>query len=64
MPVTPTYLDNAATTPVRQEVLDAMLPYLGHDRFGNPSSAHQVGRSARAGLELARQQVADALGVE
>jgi cysteine desulfurase len=64
MPATPTYLDHAATTPVRPEVLDAMLPYLGHDRFGNPSSAHQVGRSARAGLELARQQVADALGVD
>jgi len=64
MPAAPIYLDHAATTPVRQEVLDAMLPYLGHDRFGNPSSAHQVGRSARAGLELARQQVADALGVD
>ena len=64
MPATPTYLDYAATTPVRPEVLDAMLPYLGHDRFGNPSSAHQVGRAARAGLELARQQVADALGAD
>ena len=64
MPAAPTYLDHAATTPVRPEVLDAMLPYLGHDRFGNPSSAHQVGRSARAGLELARQQIADALGVD
>lgn len=62
MPSPPVYLDHAATTPVRPEVLEAMLPYLGRDRFGNPSSAHQVGRTARAGLELARQQVADALG--
>jgi len=64
MPSAPVYLDHAATTPVRPEVLEAMLPYLGRDRFGNPSSAHQIGRRARAGLELARQQVADALGVE
>jgi cysteine desulfurase len=64
MPSAPLYLDHAATTPVRPEVLEAMLPYLGRERFGNPSSAHQIGRSARAGLELARQQVADALGVE
>jgi len=64
MPTAPIYLDHAATTPVRPEVLEAMLPYLGRERFGNPSSAHQIGRTARAGLELARQQVADALGVE
>src|SRR6266550_5929608 len=45
------YLDNAATTPVRPEVLEAMLPYLGKDAFGNPSSAHRFGRAARAGTE-------------
>ena len=45
------YLDNAATTPVRPEVLEAMLPYLGSDAFGNPSSAHRFGRAARAGIE-------------
>lgn len=56
------YLDHAATTPVRPEVRDAMLPYLG-DAFGNPSSGHAEGRAARAGLETARRQVADALGV-
>ncbi len=56
------YLDNAATTPVRPEVLEAMLPYLGKDAFGNPSSAHRFGRAARAGLEAAKRQVAEALG--
>jgi cysteine desulfurase len=56
------YLDHAATTPVRPEVLEAMLPYLG-GTFGNPSSAHRYGRTARAGLEQARQEVAAALGV-
>jgi cysteine desulfurase len=58
------YLDHAATTPVRPEVLEAMLPYLGPERFGNPSSAHWYGREARAGLEQARREVALALGVE
>ena len=58
------YLDNAATTPVRPEVLDAMLPYLGPDAFGNPSSAHRFGRAARAGVEQAKRAVAEALGAE
>ncbi|HXY19398.1 MAG TPA: cysteine desulfurase family protein [Gemmatimonadales bacterium] len=58
------YLDHAATTPVRSEVRDAMLPFLGEDAFGNPSSAHAVGRAARAGVERAREQVAEALGAE
>jgi cysteine desulfurase len=60
----PVYLDNAATTPVRPEVLEAMLPYLGSEAFGNPSSAHRFGRAARAGIEEARRQVADAVGAE
>jgi cysteine desulfurase len=58
------YLDNAATTPVRPEVLEAMLPYLGAEAFGNPSSAHRFGRAARAGIEEAKRQVADAVGAE
>jgi cysteine desulfurase len=58
------YLDNAATTPVRPEVLEAMLPYLGRDAFGNPSSAHRFGRAARAGIEEAKRAVAAALGAE
>jgi cysteine desulfurase len=59
-----TYLDNAATTPVRPEVLEAMLPYLGHEAFGNPSSAHRFGRAARAGIEEAKRAVAEAVGAE
>src|SRR6201984_55877 len=56
------YLDNAATTPVRPEVLEAMLPYLGRDAFGNPSSAHRFGRTARAGVEEAKRTIAEVLG--
>src|SRR5205807_6870215 len=52
------------TTPVRPEVLEAMLPYLGKDAFGNPSSAHRFGRAARAGIEEAKRTIADALGAE
>src|SRR5689334_10207759 len=63
--MTPTvYLDHAATTPVRPEVLEAMLPYLTAQAFGNPSSAHRFGRAARAGLEQARREVAEAVGAE
>lgn len=57
----PIYLDHAATTPVRREVLDAMLPFLG-DLFGNPSSTHRWGREARAALDEARERVARCLG--
>ena len=60
---TPIYLDHAATTPVRPEVMEAMLPFLG-GTFGNPSSAHRFGRAARAGLEQARREVAEAVGAE
>ena len=59
-----TYLDNAATTPVRPEVLEAMLPYLGKEAFGNPSSAHRFGRAARAGIEEAKRAIAEALDAE
>jgi cysteine desulfurase len=58
------YLDHAATTPVRAEVLEAMLPYLTAQVFGNPSSSHRYGRAARAGLEQARREVALATGAE
>src|SRR5688500_5877333 len=60
----PVYLDHAATTPVRPEVLEAMLPYLTDQSFGNPSSGHRFGRAARAGIEQARRQIAEALGAE
>jgi len=58
------YLDNAATTPVRPEAREAMAPCLTDALFGNPSSAHRVGRAARATLEKARRRVAEALGCE
>lgn len=51
------YLDYNATTPLRMEALDAMLPYLQGD-FGNPSSVHWAGRRAKQGLEDARERVA------
>src|SRR3954470_10127344 len=54
------YLDHAATTPLRREVLDAMLPFLT-DAFGNASSAHSFGRVARAGLDEAHERVASRL---
>jgi cysteine desulfurase len=57
----PIYLDHAATTPVRAEVLEAMQPYFG-PRFGNPSSVHRWGREARAALDEARERVARCLG--
>ena len=60
----PVYLDHSATTPVRPEVLEAMLPYLTDSAFGNPSSGHRFGRAARAGLEQARREVAAAVGAE
>ncbi len=63
MSAAPAYLDHAATTPVRPEVVEAMLPYLGAT-FGNPSSSHAFGRAARAGLEQARREVAEATGAE
>jgi cysteine desulfurase len=64
MPKRLVYLDCAATTPVRPEVLEAMLPYLGSAAFGNPSSAHRFGRAARAGVDEARRTIAEVLGVE
>lgn len=57
----PLYFDHAATTPVRPEVVDAMVPFLG-PRFGNPSSTHRWGREARAALDEARERVAGCLG--
>jgi cysteine desulfurase len=57
------YLDHAATTPLRREVLDAMLPFLT-EAFGNPSSAHAFGRQARAALDEAHECVAARLGAE
>ena len=57
------YLDNAATTATRPQVLEAMLPYFTQ-HFGNPSSIHSAGRDTRRAVENARRQVAAALGCE
>lgn len=57
----PIYLDHAATTPVRDEVFEAMRPFFG-PRFGNPSSMHRWGREARAALDEARERVGRCLG--
>jgi cysteine desulfurase len=57
------YLDNAATMPVRPEVLEAMLPYL-KENFANPSSIHPAGQEVRLAIERARGQVAGLIGAE
>lgn len=57
------YMDHNATTPLRAEVLEAMLPYL-KESFGNASSIHAFGREAAKGINQARQQVAAALGCQ
>ncbi|HET7896608.1 MAG TPA: aminotransferase class V-fold PLP-dependent enzyme, partial [Flavisolibacter sp.] len=56
------YLDNAATTPLDPEVLEAMMPYLTN-HFGNPSSIYSYGRETRLAIENARKSVAKTLGV-
>jgi cysteine desulfurase len=55
------YLDNAATTPVDERVLEAMLPYL-RENFGNASSVHRFGREAKVMLENARDTIAEFIG--
>lgn len=57
------YLDYAATTPVRQEVIEAMLPYFAQNGY-NASSVHAEGRAARAALDDARDRVARSLGAK
>ena len=57
------YLDHCATTPVRAEVLECMLPFL-RGLFGNPSSIHAPGRTARAAVEEARERVARLIGAK
>src|SRR3954471_9583259 len=55
------YLDHNATAPVHPLVLEAMLPYLGSE-YGNASSVHSFGQSARGAVERAREQVAALIG--
>jgi cysteine desulfurase len=55
------YLDHAATTPLDEQVLAAMMPYLT-ERYGNPSSIHRLGRQALDALDDARDTIAAILG--
>ncbi|ADN37416.1 cysteine desulfurase NifS [Methanolacinia petrolearia DSM 11571] len=55
------YMDNAATTPTRKEVVDAMIPYMS-DNFGNPSSLYSIAELSAEAVETARSQVASAIG--
>lgn len=57
------YMDYSATTPVKKEVLDEMLPYFT-EHFGNASSHYSFGEEAKAGLEKAREQVASLINAE
>jgi cysteine desulfurase len=57
------YLDYAATTPTRPEVVQAMLPYYS-EAFGNPSSLYSYGLEARQAIEAARNKVAAAIGAK
>ncbi|MBR6638332.1 MAG: cysteine desulfurase, partial [Lachnospiraceae bacterium] len=57
------YLDYAATTPMREEVFQAMRPYMTKE-FGNPSSAYSLGRTARAAVNSARKIIADSIGAK
>lgn len=57
------YMDNAATTPLKREVLDAMLPYLTEE-YGNASSIYSTGRSARRAVDEAREIAAKAIGAK
>ena len=57
------YLDNAATTPIAPEVVDAMIPVL-REGFGNPSSAHSYGRKSKALIETSRRSIAKHLNCQ
>lgn len=57
------YMDNSATTPVRKEVVEEMIPYLT-ENFGNPSSIYEIGKISKHAIDKARKKVAEALGAE
>lgn len=57
------YMDNAATTKMKKEVLDEMMPYFT-EQYGNPSSIYRVGRESKKAVEEAREKVAKALGAK
>ena len=57
------YMDNAATTPVKKEVLDAMIPYFT-EMYGNPSSIYKLGRDSRAAIDQSREKIANIIGAK
>lgn len=57
------YMDNSATTQVKKEVLDEMMPYFS-ENYGNPSSIYTLGSASKVAVEKAREQVAKALGAD
>ncbi|HIW24859.1 MAG TPA: cysteine desulfurase NifS [Firmicutes bacterium] len=57
------YFDNAATTPIRPEVYDAIRPYI-ESCYGNPSSVYKLARESKKAVDLARKQVADAINAD
>lgn len=57
------YMDNSATTPVRKEVTEEMLPYMT-ENFGNPSSIYEIGKISKHAIDKARKKIANALGSE
>jgi cysteine desulfurase len=57
------YLDYSATTPVKPEVVEAMLPYFT-EYYGNASSIYEVGREAKAAMNVAREEIAGLIGAK
>ncbi len=57
------YMDNAATTPVKEEVLKEMMPYFT-EKYGNPSSVYSLASKSKVVVENAREQVANAIGAD
>lgn len=57
------YMDNAATTPVKDEVLEEMMPFF-KEKYGNPSSIYSLGQTSKVAVERAREQVAKSIGAK
>lgn len=57
------YMDNAATTPIKDEVLEEMMPFL-KGKYGNPSSIYSLGQTSKVAVEKAREQVAKSIGAK
>ncbi len=55
------YMDYSATTPMKKEVLDAMMPYMT-EHYGNASSVHSFGRDAKNAINTSREKIAKTLG--